>query len=249
LCAQIIGSAGISSGQVIFEESNDNTTFVPMVVYDNSLITAIPIIAAFSVAASTNKWYSGKINCRYVRCRISTVFAGGTIQALTRFNVTDYIPRIQTVGQNTAANHLVTATLSANTPVLAAGANLAGDFGVEYRANATGAATPSSILSPATPAGASIKGSPGRILAINLQNSAASFRSVKFFNQTSVTMGTTSATFEMDIPAGGNVQFVQEGGIAFGTGIMWAVTSGKGLTDNTSTGLVANDVSGVVTYA
>jgi hypothetical protein len=104
-------------------------------------------------------------------------------------------------------------------------------------------------MSPATPAGASIKGSAGKIVGYYLQNSSSSVRSVKFFNATSVTMGTTSALFEVDIPAGGQAFIDLAGGIAFSTGIMWAVTSAKGLTDNTSTGLAANDVTGAVFYA
>lgn len=62
-------------------------------------------------------------------------------------------------------------------------------------------------------------------------------------------MGTTGALFEVDIPAGGRSEINLPGGIAFGTGIMWAVTSAKGLTDNTTTGLAANDVSGCAIYA
>lgn len=76
----------------------------------------------------------------------------------------------------------------------------------------------------------------------------AGVRSLKLFNATSVTLGTTSAFFEIDIPAGGVAQLEFAGGLAFGTGIQWAVTSAKGLTDNTATGLAANDVSGFVAW-
>lgn len=132
---------------------------------------------------------------------------------------------------------------------LSASVNLVGDVGTQYRANATGAASTVSILSPATAAGASIKGSAGRLLGFILTNTAASMRSFKVFNATSVTMGTTAAVFEVDIPAGQSIVWKLEGGIGFATGIMWAVTSAKGLTDNTNTGLAANDVSGVAIYA
>ena len=101
---QIVGGAGIASGQVIFEGSNDNATFVPLSVYDDSLVTAVPIVAALSIAASTNRYFSGKTPFRYIRCRISTVFAGGTIQAFTRWSSAEYVPRVGTVAQPTAAN-------------------------------------------------------------------------------------------------------------------------------------------------
>lgn len=83
-----------------------------------------------------------------------------------------------------------------------------------------------------------------------LHNSAATVRSVKVFNAlaASVTMGTTAATFEIDIPAGASIQFMAEAGYYFSAGITYAVTVAKGLTDNTATGLAANDVSGILVY-
>ncbi len=137
--------------------------------------------------------------------------------------------------------------LSANTPTLAAGTNLAGDFGIQLRANNTGAGTPVAVMSPATPVGASIKSGAGRLAGVSLHNSAAALRSLKLFNATAVTMGTTAAAFEIDIPAGGSRDIAWPAGIAFSTGMMWAVTGAKGLTDNTAVAL--NDVTGFVSYA
>ena len=142
-----------------------------------------------------------------------------------------------------------TVTLSANTPTLAAGTNLAADVGVQYRASATGAASFVSVLSPATPSSATIKGSAGRLLSWQLQNSSTGLRSVKIFNATAPTLGTTSAAFEIDIPAGGKDVVQLTGGIAFATAITYSVTAAKGLTDNTATGLAANDVSGSFFFA
>jgi hypothetical protein len=104
-------------------------------------------------------------------------------------------------------------------------------------------------MSPATPAAGTIKGSAGRLLAFRLQNSAAALRSVKIFNVATPTLGTTSASFEIDIPAGGVAEFTMTGGIGFATAITFSVTSAKGLTDNTATGLAANDVSGFFAFA
>lgn len=107
-----------------------------------------------------------------------------------------------------------------------------------------GAAGIVSVLSPATPAAATVKGSAGRLLGYQLQNSSASLRSIKLFNAPAPTLGTTAAAFEIDIPAGAMVTYNMEGGIGFANAITYSVTSAKGLTDNTSTGLAANDVSG-----
>lgn len=107
---QIIGSAGIASGQILFEGSNDNTTFVPVTWYDDAVVTGATINVATSIAASTNRFFSGKLTYRYFRCRISTVFSGGTVQALVRYSTQDYVPRITTSAQATAANLNATVT-------------------------------------------------------------------------------------------------------------------------------------------
>jgi hypothetical protein len=65
----------------------------------------------------------------------------------------------------------------------------------------------------------------------------------------SVVLGTTSAAFAIDIPANGTAQLHFEGGIAFATAMTYSVSSAKGLTDNTATGLAANDVSGFFAFA
>ena len=117
---QIVGGAGIASGQVIFEGSNDNVTFTPIAVYDEALVTGVPIVAAFSIAASTNRFFAGKTSYRHVRCRISTVFAGGTIRAYTKFSKLDYVPRINTIAQAPAANLNATVTGTVATTMAAA---------------------------------------------------------------------------------------------------------------------------------
>ena len=96
LSVQIVGSAGIASGAVIFEWSNNNSTFFPLQMYESSTTTALGnstvINVATAIAASANRTFHGKIMGRYVRCRISTVFAGGTIQAITRLSIADFVP-------------------------------------------------------------------------------------------------------------------------------------------------------------
>lgn len=126
-----------------------------------------------------------------------------------------------------------------------------GSVALNYRTTATGAATPLSVLSLGTTAATAVKASGGRVVGLVLVNTSAALRSVKFFNVAvgSVTMGTTAAAFEIDIPAGASVQIEIPGGIGFATAISYAVTSAKGLTDNTATGLAASDVSGVLLFS
>ncbi len=141
-------------------------------------------------------------------------------------------------------------TVNPSGGALAAGTNAIGDVGVQYRASATGGASAISVLSPATPAATAIKAAAGRLLGWQLINTSASVRSIKIWNTAvaGITIGTTAALWEIDIPAGGSVDFRLEAGIAFATAISYAVTGAKGLTDNTG-GLGANDVSGSFFYA
>lgn len=98
---QIVASAGISSGQIIFEWSNNDVTFFPMQLWETTsaanITAATAINAAFSVAASANRTFVGKIPGRYIRCRISTGFVGGTIQAFSRLSISDFIPFVTTL--------------------------------------------------------------------------------------------------------------------------------------------------------
>jgi hypothetical protein len=216
---------------ISFQQSWDNTAWRALEAWSptgpgNGLVATATTVGAYGFNASAP----------YVRAQVTTYGSGTVTCVLVLKRGPQWWPAFVMPGANAIG------TLGASTALI-------GDVGVEYRANATGAAAAASILSPATPAGASIKGSAGRIAGWTLTNSAAAVRSVKFYNTTSVTLGTTAASFEIDIPAGATVQLAPPGGIGFATGIMWAVTGAKGLTDNTATGLVANDVSGVVIYA
>ena len=143
----------------------------------------------------------------------------------------------------------VTGTVTANigTGSIAAGTNAIGDVGVQYRASATGAGTPTNINSPATPAVQTIKGSAGRLLGFVLTNTNASARFLKVFNVVTPTLGTTSATLDVCLPPNVPVRVSFEGGIAFATAITCAITGARGLQDNTA--ITANDVTGFTLHA
>jgi hypothetical protein len=183
----------------------------------------------------------------------TTTWTIGFLSVEDNANVPTYIAGVRPNGAQAALSVGVvgTVTTSFTQPALVAGTAAIGDVGVQYRANATGAASSSSVMSGATVVVTTIKASAGRLIGWYLQNSAAAVRSVKVFNVVagSVTLGTTAALFEIDIPAGGTAQLHFEGGIAFSTAMTFAVTSAKGLTDNTPTGLAVNDVSGFFAFA
>lgn len=258
---------GTFSNYVALAPSTSGTTLNPVepdAVLDAVTVSGSQSAAAVLISASTQGFAGGsfQITNAGVGCTVSflqsndninfvpmLVYAGTSTGSVTTYGsgtVAGVLAQKRVVpqiyGQSLATGGQTIGSLGAST-------NLVGDVGVEYRGNATGAALYSSVLSPATPVGTNIKAIAGRLVGISLQNSASTLRSVKFYNVTSVTMGTTAAVFEIDIPAGGSVSTVIEGGIGFSTAITWAVTAGKGLTDNTTTGLAANDVSGALFYA
>lgn len=189
----------------------------------------------------------------------TTTWTLGHVSVESYPNLPVYINGLRPTGQQNPLNvslaasqtlaTVTTVTTVSNVAAIAAGANAIGDVGTQYRANATGAASSVSVISPATPAAATIKASAGRLIGFYLQNSAASLRSVKIFNVAAPTLGTTAATFEIDVPAGGTAQLHFEGGLAFATAMTYSVTSAKGLTDNTATGLALADVSGFFAFA
>jgi len=179
----------------------------------------------------------------------TTTWTVGFVSVEKFANLPVYVQGQRMQGTPAPAPVQITSGTISTLPALAAGTNAVGDVGVQYRASATGAATPFSLLSPATPAATAVKASAGRLVGFILNNAAASVRSVKFWNTAvaGVTMGTTAALFEVDLAPTSTIHVVFEGGISFATAITTAVTGGKGLTDNTAVTL--NDVSGVLLYA
>lgn len=184
---------------------------------------------------------------RYLDLVLTTATTGGTttINVNKLFGQTP-IQLIPPIGTQPVSG---TVTANIGTGALASGSNQIGDVGVVYRTSFVGGASVVSILSPATPAAGMIKASGGRLVGWQLTNTSGGLRSVKIFNSSAPTLGTSTATFEIDIPAGQHVNVNLPGGIGFSSAMTWSVTSAKGLTDNTSTGLAANDVSGSIFFA
>ena len=240
---QVIGGAGITAGALVFQCSNNGVHASTMGVEEVGVGSPTPLLGATNIGANTVRTFACNFpSIRYIRINASTAFAGGTVQIVPIYSQLPYTRTIQTIHQGTSAN-LNTQAL------LAVGANLAGDVGVQYRPTNTGASSVLSVMSPTTPTATSIKASAGKLIGWQLQNSSVSIRSVKIWNNNAPVLGTNSALFEIDIPAGGSIDFELSGGIGFGTGITYAVTSAKGLTDNTATGLALNDVSGSFFFA
>jgi hypothetical protein len=133
----------------------------------------------------------------------------------------------------------VSGTVTANigTGSLAAGTNAIGDVGIQYRANATGAASRTHLISAATANPTIVKASAGRVLGWNISNTNAAFRYVKLHNQTTSPTAGTGVVQTIAVPPNSNVNFFAEGGIAFTTGIAMTTVTGAADTDTTVVGL------------
>lgn len=139
---------------------------------------------------------------------------------------------VQTQGTAT-----VTGTVTANQGTMAAlpaGTNVIGDVGMQYRANATGAASVSSVIAAATTNATVVKASAGRLIGWQLQNTTASLVYVKLHNQTTTPTAGASVAFPIAIPANGKTEITLDGGIAFTTGIGYTTVTGSANTDATA---------------
>lgn len=103
ITVQITGGAGIASGQIIFEISENNTGWVSAVGREISSTSEGQINGAFNIAASTNRIFQFAVPSRYFRCRISTLFSGGTISAWATL-ADDVTPQMVNVRNATAAS-------------------------------------------------------------------------------------------------------------------------------------------------
>jgi len=236
----IIDLRGAFVATVAFQGTVDGTNWISLAAIP---VTSGANAAAVSTAAVTGAWHVLTAGFAQIRA-VATAFTSGMVTVSIR--ATTNSPWVYSAPVGTT-NAVAVSSL----PVAPAGTNLIGDLGLQYRANNMGAALVGALMSPAVPAALAVKAASGRLLGVMLQNSASGVRSVKFWNALAagVTLGTTAALFEIDIPAGQSVYMAFEGGIGFSTGITCAVTAAKGLNDTTATGLVANDVSGSLIFA
>lgn len=104
---QIVCPAGTyTTGQIIFEGSNDNTNFQTFPVWSQLILTGTPIVAGITLVSNTNLIYTFPINFRYIRVRISIAVSGASasVRAFTRLTQTNWTPAIFQVAQATAAN-------------------------------------------------------------------------------------------------------------------------------------------------
>ena len=131
---------------------------------------------------------------------------------------------------------------------LAAGTNLIGDVGIQYRANATGAASIKHVVSAASTNATNAKASAGRVVGWSFVNTTASFQYVKLHNTAGTPTAGASVVMTIAIPPSGvNNMPVGAGSIGFATGIAYTIVTGSADADATAT--TAGAVVGDLLYA
>jgi len=237
LSDQLVASSAVAS-------ITNRASRVENVPDDIPLRLQIRVLNLGTAPASTTTWTIGLI-------AISNYAAQDvSIQDVRPMTVSTGLP-VDIVRTVVGPTQPVSGTVTANigTGSLAAGTNAVGDVGVQYRGSATGAGTVINLNCPATPVAQTIKGSAGRLIGFFILNRAAAIRSIKVFNNTTPTLGTTAATYQIPLPASMTAPiFISlEGGIGHSTAIVVAITGADGLTDNT--GVTLGDVVGFSVHA
>jgi hypothetical protein len=126
-----------SSGQIIFEGCNElNGTYLS-IFYDD-VTSGIALInnatGAFGLAANSTKQYKLNTRFQFVKCRISTVVVGATIQAITKFSPFEQNPFLQRVVSPTASELNATVVQSGTwtfAPITTPVATTTGDTGAK----------------------------------------------------------------------------------------------------------------------
>lgn len=244
-CADMLnisGSCAVSSGSVL---SATMEGFFPSIgwfaipSYQYTQGAGTGYQQGFSLVQGQVTQFSASLSAaQLVRIRISS-YSSGVLSVTTQ--LTNAVP--MSSSNSVAAAQIGTWSVNTN-----AGTNAIGDVGVQYRANATGAATISKFTAAATTNAASIKATAGRVIGWHLYNTTAAAKYFRFFNKASApTMGTDSPVFVVTIPANSQAFSQYAGGIAFSTGIAIACTGAVADLDTTVT--AANDVLGAFFYA
>jgi hypothetical protein len=106
----------------------------------------------------------------------------------------------------------------------------------------TGGVTMSHLIAAASTNGTSLKASAGQLYGASIYNNAAYPVYLKFYNlATTPTVGTSTVVYEVPVQAGTEREVHSDEGLAFGTGIAYAIT--KGITDADATALLLSDAS------
>lgn len=180
---------------------------------------------------------------RYIQIRCTAISTGPAVVAATLRSAPCY-----TFAPLTGNSRLNVEFPSSAIVNLAAGTTLAADVGIQYRANATGAATTYKFTSAASTNAALILTGARRLIGWNLTNTTAATKYFRIHNKaTAPVAGTDSPLFIIAIPPNQTINFNLPGGIAITLGLGIMCTGAVADLDTTATAV--GDVVGALFYS
>ncbi len=239
-----IGMIEVSGREVYFSDSLRASTGSPTFTTRASRYESIPddIIPLFvwvwsfngsTAPASATTWTMGHLSVEmYGLTPVHVSLRAGT-QGPSPVSIT--------------AGTVTTVSTVSNVAAIAAGTNAIGDVGVQYRANATGAATIRHLVSAATTNATSVKATAGRVVGWSLANTTAAWVYVKLHNIATAPTAGAGVVQTIAIPPNGVTQQSIPGGIGFATGI--GLTTVTGSADADATAVTAGAIVGDLFFA
>jgi hypothetical protein len=226
----------MTAGVLTFEVSPDaGTTWFPVAM---ARIDSYTAETSYTLNTVANRAWSTSVDAfTNFRVRLSTVITGtgtATVKVIAQLFA---IEPIVTVGQSVAASLQTTSTL-------ATGANTIGK--VNIATQTTGGATSFTLVSAATTNATLVKNAAGTLLMLVATNSTASVAFLKLYNKASApTVGTDVPVLTFMLPANGGITVpIPAVGIAFATGIGFAVTGAATTADTTAVALNQIQING-----
>ena len=209
---------------VIFEGSNDNTTF-------SSIATTDPSAAATGQTTTTsNRIIKIPVLTKFIRVRVSA-YTSGTISAVANGHRDE--------NSSGLISTLGTVTLAAETTKKIGNVGLVADGTPVYQKFISGAGLNATA----------VKGSPAKLTILNIVNGAATLRYFKIYNKASApTVGTDIPLITITLPNGSSSftlpAFI---GIDFSVGLSFACTLGVA-DDDTTPFTVVGEVTAMLAY-
>lgn len=219
----------MTGGVLTFEVSPDSgTSWFPIAM---ARIDSYTVETTYTLNTVANRAWTSSVDVfTNFRVRLSTVIAGTGTATVKIAAQLFAIEPIITVGQSVAASLQTTAAVSS----IAAGTNVIGK--VNLSAQTTGGATSFTLLSAATTNATVVKASAGVLYMLTATNNSASIAFLKMYNKaTAPTVGTDVPVMTYLLPAGGGIAVpIPATGIAFATGIGYALTGLATTADTTA---------------
>lgn len=165
---------------------------------------------------------------RWFRLTAASTQTGGVIVSLSN-----------AMGQPVNPTQTVSGTVTANigTGSIAAGTNAIGDVGLQARANATGAASKTHLVSAASTNATVARNAACRLLGYRITNTNAAARYVKLHNSSTTPTAGTGVVETIGVPASSHIfGGLTTMGSAFTTGLSFTTVTGSADADTTAVG-------------